>query len=92
MICLGGDSAEGRRDGKLVQRIKQSDLENQLRYLRDEQPDRDYSYARDSGTCGLMSNGGSREVSPRGSKRETYEWIQAFRAGWWAARREIDNG
>ena len=72
-------------------RTTQSDLDNLLRYLRTEQPDRDYGLDYAYGGVRLVCNGGSREVSPRGSKRETYEWIQAFRAGWWAARREIDN-
>lgn len=34
-----------------------------------------------NGGVRVCDKGGSRDLSPRGSKRETYNWIQAFMTG-----------
>lgn len=53
----------------------------------------DIALDRQAGTrCRITNGDGSRNLSPRGSKAQTDEWLDAFQIGWDECVRSITKG
>ena len=63
-----------------MQRITLEDIQTRLDYLN-KQCHTDLSLDRAYGGCRIMSRNGSRDISPRGSKRDTYNYACAMITG-----------
>ena len=61
-----------------TRRVTQADLERMCGVLNRSAAGRDYSIGYAYGQPRLESHAGSRDVSPRLSKPELYQWLHAF--------------
>ena len=65
----------------MTYRVSVGEMKQVLQVLQRCQPWRDYSLQCQEGGWRLEANGGSRDISPRGSKREVTQYMRAMLVG-----------